>query len=91
MINDANVQAVSDATQLTTIKQQGADNLALGKEQSDNVKDYVGDGQDVFGAIISGKLVNDEMLKGIHVKGAAKCFSEEGGKVSGVKLVKNLI
>ena len=33
MINEANVQALSDATQLTAIKQEGADNTALKKVQ----------------------------------------------------------
>ena len=40
MINEANVQAISDATQLTAIAQEGADNNALQKQQSDNVGDY---------------------------------------------------
>ena len=66
MINQENVEAIEQAKQLTAIKQQGADNAALAKQQSDNVADYVGDGEDVFGMTLAGKYINDEMLKGIH-------------------------
>jgi hypothetical protein len=80
MINEANVQALSDATQLTAIKQEGADNTALKNEQSDNVSDYVADGEDAFGLIMSGRNLNSEMLKGIHEKGVKGYFATEGKK-----------
>ena len=63
MINEANVQALSDATQLTAIAQEGADNTALQNQQSDNVSDYAADGEDAFGLIMSGRTLNNEMLK----------------------------
>ncbi len=78
MINEANVQAISDATQLTAIAQEGADNNALQKQQSDNVGDYAADGEDAFGLLMSGRTLNNEMLKGIHEKGVKGYFSTEG-------------
>jgi hypothetical protein len=82
MINEANVQAISDATQLTAIAQEGADNNALQKQQSDNVGDYAADGEDAFGLLMSGRTLNNEMLKGIHEKGVKGYFSTEGKKVA---------
>ena len=82
MINEANVQAISDATQLTAIAQEGADNNALQKQQSDNVGDYAADGEDAFGLLMSGRTLNNEMLKGIHEKGVKGYFSTEGKKLA---------
>ena len=83
MINQENMEAVTQAKQLTALNQQGEDSRALGKEQSDNVADYVSDGQDVFGLTLAGKSINDDMLKGIHEKGIGAYFKGEGKRLVG--------
>ena len=90
MINQENVEAIEQAKQLTAIKQQGADNAALAKQQSDNVADYVGDGEDVFGMTLAGKYINDEMLKGIHEKGVKGFFKGEADRLVKSKLGKGI-
>lgn len=79
MINEENMKSIADAKELTSMKQQAANAQALSNQQSDNVKDYVSDGRDVFSGIMAGKYVNDEVMKGIY-KAGGNDFNTEGVK-----------
>lgn len=78
-ISERNRAAISSARQLTALNQQGADAAALGKQQSDNVSDYVGDARDTFSGVLAGKYLNDEVLKGIYEAGSGE-FSLAGAQ-----------
>eukprot|EP01051_Picozoa_sp_SAG22_P027888 SAG22_NODE_9565_length_582_cov_5.890269_2_plen_131_part_01 len=71
-VSERNRAAIGSARQLTALRQQGADAVALAKQQSDRAGDYAGDARDLFGGALAGKYLNDEVMKGVLAAGGGE-------------------